>query len=1113
MQRLTFANRAELKRIVESIRVSAPTVSDEALILSVSDYISQRAIDLGFERPLARDAISLSYHLIAGESIETRSLARAALQYLLKQNDLVDDARPRIGLQDDYCVLATTVREIATLTGQGIGFNGLNLTDTHRAAIETRVREFRDSPIDSDDSVIAERSNAICDRLSQQDPAGIFSHLSRNVQQLINMLSGGTGESTWARGGLRYLLQIDDVVPDDRGLVGLLDDDYAVNFALQQCNGATASVRQALDAVINRWPFVNWLVIDDNGTLITLSEFALINAGLLQDTISAAQSARSLLVVVPQRGPTAFLVGFLAALAGVADSVNSNSQGGGFKAGDKVFVDSRETTRLFGEIKHFDGRGPYFSLIRHRVQRGLPSEEKLWWPATPEFFARLTAAPSSVATRGDIRTDLSHNENSIRAIDRIVASSVPVHFSDNQPQVLLIGQSGDIRHWAEHLSLFGEKLRDVIPMSHLDQFGEQHPWSSQWKDARPLMLIAPHPSLAVEELDKLTSKSPQPIIVVDGASNLLRQAAIRRLVSSPNRALVVADESNDESDSLGAFGVGLARWGRRDISQLIWRTTENKDTSVRSYENKIAMSCRAEVTPERVECQDSVELFGAVHELQEASDRRKDSTELGEMVGNSWSAMVTLFETVTPLVGLTDRTKRCNDAAGKIRFMAQASLFLTDTERELATRVSDRLIQFIGSLQRQNPKWLALQTHIRTGKSFDVVIRPGALTDEYMSQFAASVVTASNQTIRLVTVDTAQRSGASSLVMSGWMNARHITRLIYPPASQNMTLLLYPPELRSYQAFSERRTARDRYTNVQSPLSIVTGSQETSDLSNHELPVIPPVVSFDLEGIRAKLALQRRVLLTEVGRPSASETQAQAKLAFFTNSSFAYLTQGYRAKVVSHLVGTIESEQNEAAEEIAIVDRDDLCAGDYLLFQKGSEADTIRLEADRLLGTSKARVVARSWHDALMSAQRSIGLSDQGFVSYLRKAGINKQPDTVLAWLRDEELIAPRAYEDVEHIARITNSSILQRGMQQCKSAISEVRSAHLRASRQLATQVIRAFAQLIGEGQSWESAQVSISDSAIVLQLADIDTADIPVRRSLCNRVLEVKHDDIDVA
>src|SRR4051812_6860205 len=113
MQRLTFANRAELKRLVETLRTSMPPVLDEQLVQAVSDYVSSRARGLGYEMPLTRDAVSLCYYLIAGEDQECRSLARASLQYLLRQQDLIPDDLSNVGLQDDFCVLQSAVREIA----------------------------------------------------------------------------------------------------------------------------------------------------------------------------------------------------------------------------------------------------------------------------------------------------------------------------------------------------------------------------------------------------------------------------------------------------------------------------------------------------------------------------------------------------------------------------------------------------------------------------------------------------------------------------------------------------------------------------------------------------------------------------------------------------------------------------------------------------------------------------------------------------------------------------------------------------------------------------------------------------------------------------------------
>ena len=268
-----------------------------------------------------------------------------------------------------------------------------------------------------------------------------------------------------------------------------------------------------------------------------------------------------------------------------------------------------------------------------------------------------------------------------------------------------------------------------------------------------------------------------------------------------------------------------------------------------------------------------------------------------------------------------------------------------------------------------------------------------------------------------------------------------------------------------------------------------------------------------MDALRAKLAAQRRAQLMEEARPTAFDPQVQARIVSFTSGSHAYLTDGYRAKVVSHLVGAVELPDDTATAEANIIDRDALQVGDYLLFQRGSDADAIRVEADRLLADPAVRGRARLWHGALRAAQHTHQLDDIAFVQWLRDEGIRRQPSTILSWLRDEDLIAPRSYEDVERIARIAGVQSLQRELSGCKSAIREVRGAHLRASNHLAFQVIQAFAALTHRERSWESVQVAIGDSAFVLQLADIDSSSIPVRRSLCNRVIEALPNDSDVA
>ncbi|KPK50514.1 MAG: hypothetical protein AMK72_02025 [Planctomycetes bacterium SM23_25] len=98
MQPLTYSDRSEMLRIVESLRGKAP--SDEDVVRRTSELLTSHIQAAGFEYALTRNALALCYHLMYGGGEPVTKAARGALLYLTYRDDLFPDDTPGIGLED-----------------------------------------------------------------------------------------------------------------------------------------------------------------------------------------------------------------------------------------------------------------------------------------------------------------------------------------------------------------------------------------------------------------------------------------------------------------------------------------------------------------------------------------------------------------------------------------------------------------------------------------------------------------------------------------------------------------------------------------------------------------------------------------------------------------------------------------------------------------------------------------------------------------------------------------------------------------------------------------------------------------------------------------------------
>ncbi|MCC7083420.1 MAG: hypothetical protein IT427_00255 [Pirellulales bacterium] len=111
---------------------------------------------------------------------------------------------------------------------------------------------------------------------------------------------------------------------------------------------------------------------------------------------------------------------------------------------------------------------------------------------------------------------------------------------------------------------------------------------------------------------------------------------------------------------------------------------------------------------------------------------------------------------------------------------------------------------------------------------------------------------------------------------------------------------------------------------------------------------------------------------------------------------------------------------------------------------------------------------------------------------------------TIRNWLDNDQIIAPQAYKrDVAVVACVTSDQRLAARMDSVLMAISEVRSAHLRASHQLAKQVLARAVNILKE-QDQATSMIELAENIVVVRIAEIDDEPVLVGASMCNRLLE---------
>ena len=269
----------------------------------------------------------------------------------------------------------------------------------------------------------------------------------------------------------------------------------------------------------------------------------------------------------------------------------------------------------------------------------------------------------------------------------------------------------------------------------------------------------------------------------------------------------------------------------------------------------------------------------------------------------------------------------------------------------------------------------------------------------------------------------------------------------------------------------------------------------------HETPTptpMSPTADFSIFAFERTLLSSRRG--SGISQTDPDE-KVQAKYAEFAGDKFAYITEGHRLPVATHLV----FNPNSASQKLPEREVAGWQVGDYIVFFESGDVEVLQEIANRIMGARALplRRKARIWRDALVSS----GLSVSQLQERLTRIGCQRTTATLRNWVSKNSQIGPEDKRDLIAIASVTNSSELREEIESVWSAIQEIWSYHQSAGtvlRRILAQRLPTIRWQIEE----EGTEVPIEDqgqhlgSATIVKVERIDQAFEPCSRSLVNRL-----------
>jgi len=1092
---LTYADRELLFQTFDSLRATSDK-EDGQIIKEVSQQTKHISPRFGYEHVLLQDIVIISRYLkVYNSNQDISNIARGALLYVLQSNFSEKTGLSEFSLLNDSFICNYAVHEIKKRLGEQAIFSPIKLTQAEQQKAENLFLEFVDSPT-LEKSILIERSLKIVVDLQNLSLCCLFQRFSRNIEFLVSVLSdsGRSGEQKkYACAALNYLIYENDAIEDNIGIIGYIDDNFIIQLAVDFINPNREPWVEFLEQIVSAWPFLNEIAIDDGAGSRPFSEYMIINSALVCNEVHVQDFPRTVLLMTPVVGLTPFLLGFVSTLGLIQKEEGEKIKS--FVPGDKVLVDKVSVAEFAG-FKEINGR-KLFGLRQYNTHRGQRCETVHYWPI--QELSRLTLASPLRKARGKIIRDLRRNETPLPAIDYLVNARSSIQIREVNQYILVVSPAVAAYDAAKKISLFGYPLKDVIPMGHISSDEKIKEWSNKFGQRSPILLFVSDLDAACAFAEK--DKDSIHLIVVDAnGRNSNKIASFRRLQQFKIPMVLVCPERiAKDFDSIIDDSVGVWEWNPVDLSALVWPAFYGsiQDGPLEKYEKQLQPSF-SEIRC--ISLPATEQTFIAIRNLQAlASERGTDClVELEELVGLSFSVMSRLLRSVIAFTEHIASTKRIESDLDKFDSLLQNSRYLTSKEKGAGEIVKTRLGELFSRLKSDNPKTSLLNEILQEQSNSSIICPDVRLFPDLEGVYK-------DQKIQ-ITLDGEDSENSKGGIIPGWFRKDRMAKLLIPPAADPLYLLFYEIEQKWYSDFQkERERARKFRLKFSDRGKLFPQIKGWRGLRQESVGLVSREQDSKLQQLDT---LQQYVQSTSYQQTYLSaksegiEKEVSAFLVIFEGNFYSFLTESFRANIVTHLLNGSIKELGDRAE-IKQKQVKHLTPGDFLLFHKGSDSDIIRMEADKLL-PPLIREIASKWRMALLEYTRKENLTPDGLWKQLNENGCPLTFGAIHAWLENDQMIAPQADDrDVGIIAKVTGDKFLAERMEEVLSAIRQVRSAHLRVSRKLAKQVMEHAIDIL-KGENKRSELLEIEPRIVLARIVEIaDEAGI-VRISLTNRILK---------
>lgn len=977
-------------------------------------------------------------HAASGGIVGLKSAA--ALHFLSKRLEV--DPLTTSDHQDLNWVLDSTIRELS----QVVSAHDLRscLTTDELERVEHRLAELSHKG-DFEIEYVRSRVSA------QLDTLKAFSHLSElaDIQEKVEALFAAAerqdDDAQIAKAALLYLAEERDVVDDNDGVLGLIDDLYVIEWAYAAVESQTRCL-PILDGLLQRWPFVADLAVLDGGqsSLNRFSQY--VACAILHSLFS--DSPRRALLVVRETGGYPLIGALMAAIeCSRGQEAAPSSDIARWPIGQPITIS--DGVKSFKAT--FDGATDVMGQRRYKI--GVRNSGTLFvGDGTLRYVARAARPHAQLASGNEISAWLNE-----RHIDPLInLNGVGRRQSSNHDAVLLLGPRHKLDDLLGCLAPQGVSMQALLGLKYVNAHQEMADVKGSAAD-QPFAYACSDPAVAIELLRDRPAHVRSWRVIVDGArlarSFLGAVASSSDLSSTPICAMVDLFEREASAD---VIKLGVQRiWYLED--QDVEAPVRASSVAVAGSDLLGLMLARRSAHWASIQTITSISHPFLENTASCLRDRPRDEAHVSDSAILDLSVSTFIQKALASVLPSEASMAELRRLGSSIRSHASLLRQYDPVAAKLYGYFQDApLDDGLFAARRE-----AISALARGGGRTAVVCRSAHIAEECREHARRDP---SLRTLEWMNIEQLRHEDPfDRVIVPAWLDRLSMRELALNGYAPRLEFVMLPFErtwfetttaaVRRWERSLEAKTAAclaDTAKTLGQSSKLAQAWRKQTSLRLQLDPAPQPEDERDWNDEPDTEHLEARAIEAIMRRASASgtsEPDARAQLVLFEEPG-AYIFLPPQGRVI--VLSETRRQTSQNAERMLMRSVAELKPGMVVALPAGGDRDLIDARADQFIdGPGRVRRDAGLWKAAL---KRFLDDSDEKMRALAKKMserGQSRDPATIRYWVHYDYTTAPRNYREViPLISQLTGDPELGARLSECLQGVDLIYRARAKAAQ-----------------------------------------------------------------